>query len=110
MPITTKVVSSNPAHGEVYPIQHYVIKFVIDLRRVGGFFRVIRFPDRQDIAEILLKVALNTITLIPCDQSGNPKACQYRTVNVFFSVVTSNLKLNEHFRNMTSALRLINIY
>ena len=28
MPITTKVVSSNPAHGEVYTIQHYVIKFV----------------------------------------------------------------------------------
>jgi hypothetical protein len=30
-PITTKVVSSNPVHGEVYSIQHYVIKFVIDL-------------------------------------------------------------------------------
>ena len=25
VPITTKVVSSNPAHGEVYSIQHYVI-------------------------------------------------------------------------------------
>ena len=31
-------------HGEVYPIQHYVIKFVSDLRRVGGFLRVLRFP------------------------------------------------------------------
>jgi hypothetical protein len=31
VPITTKVVSSNPIHGEVYLIQHYVIKFVIDL-------------------------------------------------------------------------------
>jgi hypothetical protein len=30
-PITTKAVSSNPAQGEVYPIQHYVIKFVSDL-------------------------------------------------------------------------------
>jgi hypothetical protein len=30
---TTKVVSSNPAHGEVYSIQHYVIKFVSDLRQ-----------------------------------------------------------------------------
>ena len=30
--ITTKVVSSNPTHSEVYPIQHYVIKFVRDLR------------------------------------------------------------------------------
>ena len=27
VPITTKVVSSNHAHGEVYSIQHYVIKF-----------------------------------------------------------------------------------
>ena len=25
------------AHGEVYSIQHYVIKFVSDLRKVGGF-------------------------------------------------------------------------
>ena len=37
MPITTKVVSSNPAHGEVYSKQHYVIKFVSDLQQVGGF-------------------------------------------------------------------------
>jgi len=28
VPITTKVVSSNLVHGEVYSIQHYVIKFV----------------------------------------------------------------------------------
>ena len=30
--ITTYIVSSNPVHGEVYSIQHYVIKFVSDLR------------------------------------------------------------------------------
>jgi hypothetical protein len=28
VPITTKVVSSNHAHGEVYSIQHHEIKFV----------------------------------------------------------------------------------
>jgi hypothetical protein len=28
VPITTKVVSSNPIHGRVYSIQHNVIKFV----------------------------------------------------------------------------------
>jgi hypothetical protein len=44
MPITTKVVSSNRVHGEVYSIQHYVIKFVSDLREVGGFLRVLREP------------------------------------------------------------------
>jgi hypothetical protein len=25
-------------------VQHYVIKFVSDLRQVGGFLRVLRFP------------------------------------------------------------------
>ena len=44
MSITTKVVSSNLVHGEVYSIQHYVIKFVIDIRQDGGFLRVFRFP------------------------------------------------------------------
>jgi hypothetical protein len=29
--VTTKVVSSNPVHGEVYWIQQHVIKFVSDL-------------------------------------------------------------------------------
>ena len=37
VPITTKVVSTNPAHDVVYMIQHYVIKFVSDLRQVFGF-------------------------------------------------------------------------
>ena len=37
MPIRTKAVRSNHDHGEVYLIQHYAIKFVSDLRQVGGF-------------------------------------------------------------------------
>jgi hypothetical protein len=41
--ITAKVVSSNPVHGEVYSIQHYVIQFVSDLRQVSDFLRVFRF-------------------------------------------------------------------
>jgi hypothetical protein len=63
--ITTKVVSSYSTHGEVYSIQYYVIKFVSDLRQVGGFLRVssTNKTDCQDIAEILLKVALNIIAL-----------------------------------------------
>ena len=44
VPITTNVVNSNPVHEEVYLIQHYVKKFVSDLRQVGVFLRVIRFP------------------------------------------------------------------
>ena len=38
------VVSSNPVHGEAYLIQHYLIKFVRDLRQVGGFLRALHFP------------------------------------------------------------------
>jgi hypothetical protein len=44
VPITTNVVSSNRVHGDVYSIQYYVIKLVTDLRQVGGFLRVLRFP------------------------------------------------------------------
>jgi hypothetical protein len=44
VPITTNVVSSNTSHGEVYSIQHYVIKFVSDLRQVGCFLWVRWFP------------------------------------------------------------------
>ena len=72
VPITTKVVISNPVHGEVYSIQHYVIMFGSDLRQVGGFLRVLRFPPPikltatiYRITEILLKVALNTINQTP---------------------------------------------
>ena len=63
VPITTKVVRSIPVHGEVYPIQNYVIKCVSDLRQVGGFLRVFRFPpiNQTDRHDILLKVSINTI-------------------------------------------------
>ena len=70
VPITTKVVSSNPADGEVYSIQHCVIKIVSGFRQFNGFLLVHRFPppiklhDRHHITEILLKVTLNTLTII----------------------------------------------
>jgi len=64
VPITTTVVSSNFARGDVYSIQHYVVKFVSDMRQVGSFLRVLKVSsttktDLHDIAEILL----NTVTL-----------------------------------------------
>jgi hypothetical protein len=59
VPITTKFVSVNPVYRKVYSIQHYVIKSVSDLRQVGGFLWVLRFPPpiklTHDITEILLK-------------------------------------------------------
>ena len=67
VPITTKVMSSNPAHGEVYVIQHYVIKFLSDRSMIFFEYSVssTNKSDPQDITEILLKVALNTTTLTP---------------------------------------------
>ena len=67
LPIISQVVSSNPVHGKAYSMQHYVIKFVSDLRQVGGFLLVLPISstnqtDCHDIAEILLKVVLNTIS------------------------------------------------
>jgi hypothetical protein len=60
-----------PIHGEVYSIQHYVIKFVSDLRQVsGGFLRVLRFPPpiKQkplyiDVTHDLLEMALKVILI-----------------------------------------------
>jgi hypothetical protein len=45
VPITTKGVSSNSAHGDLYSIQHYVLKFVSDLWQVCG---VLRFPPPNE--------------------------------------------------------------
>jgi hypothetical protein len=67
VPITTKVVSLNLAHDEVYSIKHYVIKFFSDLRQVGGFLRCTPVSsnnktDRHNVTEILLNVALSIIS------------------------------------------------
>ena len=58
VPITTKVMSSNHAHGELYLIQHYEIKW----QQAGGFLPKHDKTDRHDIAEIVLKVALSNIS------------------------------------------------
>ena len=60
VPITTEVVSSNPVHGNVYSMQHYVIKFVGE----GSVVSSANKTDLNDITEILLKVMLNTINQI----------------------------------------------
>ena len=59
------VVSLNPAHGYVYLIQYYVIKFVLDLQKVGCFLQFpspIKIIQRQlGLNNILLKMALKHI-------------------------------------------------
>jgi hypothetical protein len=68
--ITTYAISSyhhsrcefEPRSSEAYSIQNYVIKFVSDLRQVGGFPRVYRFPPPIKLTKIFLKVVLSTVT------------------------------------------------
>jgi hypothetical protein len=86
-------VSSNPAHGEVYSIQHYVIKFVTNLRQIRDFLRVSLVSYCRDITELLLKVALKTI-------NHKDVSCQFITVShlLFFSLVFL-LAFNIYFTN-----------
>jgi hypothetical protein len=49
--------ASNPAHGKVYSIQFDVIKIVSDLWQVCSTIQL------TEVIEILLKVALNTLTI-----------------------------------------------
>ena len=58
-------------------------RFVSDFRQVGGFLRVLQFPPpikltTTAITEILLKVALNTITI-----NQNIKKKQKKNVGFF---------------------------
>jgi hypothetical protein len=46
-------VNSNPAYGEVYLIQRYVIKFVSDLWQVGGFLQVLRIPPPVNLTTMI---------------------------------------------------------
>ena len=66
VPIITKVMSSNPVHHEVYSIQHYVMKFVSNLREglwfsPGTPVSSTNKTDLRDFSEILLEGPLNTI-------------------------------------------------
>jgi hypothetical protein len=68
MPITTKVVSSNPIHGEVYSIQQLCDKVCQCLATCQWFSQSTPVSstnktDRYDITEVLLNVKLNTINL-----------------------------------------------
>jgi hypothetical protein len=80
--ITTKVVSSNPVHGEVNSIQHYLIKLFSNSRHAGLWFSPVSSTnktDHSDIAEILLKVALITLNL-----TQTHMCTMYNTSNYIF--------------------------
>ena len=97
MPIATNVVSLNPFHGEMYSIQHYVIKFVSDLRQFGGYLRVLPFPPpiklTANIVENGIKYQIN-----PFDSSQH--------ICYFFQVLMDSLNDVHSTRKMV--LNLLN--
>jgi len=82
--ITTNV-SLNPVHDEVYTIQHYVIKFVSNLRQVSRWFSPgtpvssSNKTDRHDITEIRwLDYLTNHISLPPIRRGFAPGFVNYK--------------------------------
>jgi hypothetical protein len=64
-------VSSNPAHGEVYSIQHYMIKFLSDLPQVSGFlFCLIIVMLNMFLNKIYIKAVIYILNCI-----GHWKKC-----------------------------------
>ena len=45
----------------MYSIQHYVIKFVSDLRQVSAFLRILRFPPPIHLWDLQLPVQSRTV-------------------------------------------------
>ena len=88
VPITTCVVNSNPAHGEVCSIHN--IMWSSSSATFG--MSVVFIPNKTDrhyITEILLKVALSTIT---------PNAGRMENLNI------ENLKRQKHAKSYSSEL------
>ena len=81
VPITTSVASWNPTQA----IQHYVIKFVSNLRQVGTPVFSTNRTDRHDTTEILLKVTLNTINQ-PGHQIKIALSQNNQNYNLYFSL------------------------
>jgi hypothetical protein len=47
------VVSLNPTYDEVYSIHHNLVKFLSDLRQVGGFLLVLRLPPSIKVTAMI---------------------------------------------------------
>jgi hypothetical protein len=61
VPIATKVVSSNPVHGKVCSIQHYVKKFVSDLRSTSAISLMSLLQLQQKSTLPMMPIMMNII-------------------------------------------------
>jgi hypothetical protein len=99
VPVTTNVASSNPAHGEVYWIQHYVIKFVSDLQQFGGFLQVLQFPP--PIKLVILILCVNFVISIFCVNFVISIFC----VNFVISIFCVNFVISKFCVNFVNKLK-----
>ena len=97
--ITTEDVSSNPA--QVYSIQHYVIKFVIVLRQVGGFLRVLRFP---------VSIKLTATIWLTCDVTWVPDKVIFRSVTAYNKNVSGQGKLSAQIEQVQNKMKYTSIW
>ena len=88
VPKTTKVMCSNPAHGEVYSIQHNVIKF-FSVRWFSPATSVssTNKTDCQDKADIVLKVAKSTINQVKSSNENEVKYIELRRIIVINEMI-----------------------
>ena len=113
--ITSKVASWNPADGEVYSIQHYVIGLVSDLRQVCRFLQVLQFPlqiklTATYLTEILLKVTLNTITLTltlqKCVYIYSPTKVKHHLI-CFNNIFSNNELISNRFAVLVTCTHIL---
>ena len=108
VPVTTKVVSSNPIHGEVYSIPHSVIQFVSYLRQVGDFPLELRFPPPIKLT------ATRGVTTLGSSRHVHMHKCGKSALNMdalynfrtSFSVVVSCLETPKTYHDEKVALYL----
>ena len=77
------VFESRPGRG----VQHYVMKFVSDLRQVSGFLRVLRFPPSIKLTSVL---TMTVLSIYP--EHGNPEVRAYLNRMVYPRDGRSDLK------------------
>ena len=90
-----------------YSYRHWQVGTEVDLRQIGGFLLVLRFPssnktDRDDITEILLKVALNTTTLtLQMKETNNFQYLTSVSFHCYFCIVESGYTDHDLFLYLT---------
>ena len=110
MPITTKGVSSNPVHGEVYSIQHYAIKFGSDRSAwffsvYSGFLHLWNWPPRYNwnIVESGVKHYKPNQTILHDDSYRH---LQTRRGKWWITILTNNMYILYNYSLLLRSIRV----